>query len=313
MQKNILPSKSERLRGLITGIVAPIAFGFLPLFSMPLIEAGMSTASILTYRFTLSAIILFVLMLVRGLSLRISKREFFSLLLLGLIYVWSAAGVQAGYRYMPTGIATVIHFTYPIWVIAILLFRYKQQPAKITLVAILMAIVGVAFLVGLFSPSGGVSLTGFLIVGSTGVAYALYLVVMGKSGIDKLHPLKVSFYVMSTAAIGFAIIALFTSGIQPIAGRQEFYAMLALSLVSTVLANILLVVAVKFAGATTNSVLGALEPLTAVVVGVLFLNEQLTSASIVGILLIIASVTLIAFSGRIAYIFKVRALRKRRG
>lgn len=305
-----LPIK-DRIRGLIAGILAPMSFGFMPLFTMPLIRAGMGTSLILTYRFAIAAAILLFILLLRKKSLRLSRKNLLLVIILGLIYVWSAAGVQIGYRFMPTGISTVIHFTYPIWVIVIMLFFYKQRPAPITLVAIILAILGVAFLVGVFGSSQKIPAEGFYIVASTGLAYAIYLVIMSKNEINREDPVKVSFYVMTIAAIGFMLISLSIGGIDPVPGRYEAICMLLLCLVSTVIANILLVIAVKNAGATTNSVLGALEPLTAVILGIMLLGEKLTTESIVGIGFIILSILIISLSGRIAYILKVRRLQHR--
>lgn len=313
-KKNVATTKASMssLGGLICGILAPISFGFMPLFTMPLINAQMSTASILAYRFAIAAFMLLIIMLVRGINLKVKWKQLLVMVLLGLIYVWSAAGVQIGYRYMPTGISTTVHFIYPIWVILIMLFVYRQRPAWITVFAISLAILGVASLTGVFGSSQKIPFVPFLIVASTGLAYAIYMVIMSRSGVNKLHPVKVSFYVMLTAAIAFTIISISTMGIQIIPGYYEVVNVILLCLVSTVLANILLVVAIKHAGATTNSVLGALEPLTAVVMGILFLDEKLTLSSIVGIGFIIIAVLTIALSGRIAYWWKVMNFKMKR-
>ena len=311
---NLLPQKtssSGNISGLVCGVLAPTSFGFIPFFTIPLINAGMNTASILAYRFLFSALILLLVMLVRKIPLKMNRHHLLVVLLLGAIYVWSAAGLQIGYRYMPTGICTVVHFTYPIWVILIMLLLYKQRPAPITLAAIAMAIIGVACLVGLFGTSQKIPLAGFIIVASTGIAYATYLVIVSKSGINQEHPVKVSFYVMTTTGILFSIIALSTGGINTIPGPSGWVNTILLCIVSTVLSNILLVVALKNAGATTNSILGSLEPLTAVSIGVVFLSETLTISSLIGVGLIIIAVLLIALSGRLAYLWKVHLLRRR--
>ena len=51
--------------------------------------------------------------------------------------------------------------------------------------------------------------------------------------------------------------------------------------------------AVRRIGPTLTSILGALQPLTAVVLGVLFLDEHLGVKTITGITLILASVIMI--------------------
>jgi drug/metabolite transporter (DMT)-like permease len=67
-----------------------------------------------------------------------------------------------------------------------------------------------------------------------------------------------------------------------------------LGLVPTVLSLIFMVKAVKIIGSTPTAILGALEPVTAVAIGVLVFGEVLTGRLIVGIFLILGSTVLIA-------------------
>lgn len=73
---------------------------------------------------------------------------------------------------------------------------------------------------------------------------------------------------------------------------------LGLALPATAISNITLVKAVKLAGPTLTSLLGALEPLTAVLIGVFVFGEQFTTNSAWGIVLIVASVSLVLFQQR---------------
>jgi drug/metabolite transporter (DMT)-like permease len=57
--------------------------------------------------------------------------------------------------------------------------------------------------------------------------------------------------------------------------------------------NLCLVTAVKRIGSTTAAVLGALEPLTAVVLGSLLFSEVITLNIVIGIILIIPSVIIV--------------------
>jgi drug/metabolite transporter (DMT)-like permease len=67
-----------------------------------------------------------------------------------------------------------------------------------------------------------------------------------------------------------------------------------LGLVPTVLSLIFMVKAVKIIGSTPTAILGALEPVTAVTIGVTVFGEILTGRLILGILLILGSTVLIA-------------------
>lgn len=53
---------------------------------------------------------------------------------------------------------------------------------------------------------------------------------------------------------------------------------------------------IKYTGPTLTSILGAMEPLTAVVIGVFVFNELFTLSSVVGILLILLSVGMVVFN-----------------
>ena len=57
-----------------------------------------------------------------------------------------------------------------------------------------------------------------------------------------------------------------------------------------------MVKAVKIIGSTPTAILGALEPITAVSIGVLIFNEVLTTRLVLGIIFILASTTLVAIT-----------------
>lgn len=64
-------------------------------------------------------------------------------------------------------------------------------------------------------------------------------------------------------------------------------------MITAVLSNLTLVLAVQRIGSTLTSVLGVMEPLTAVFVGILVFNEPFTPALVGGVILISSSVTLV--------------------
>lgn len=301
----------EQIRGIAMAASASMSFGFIPLFTVPLMAMGMLTPSILAYRFLWAALLLLLILWVKKIDLKITRYEALLLLSLGLIYVCSAMGLQLGYLYMPTGIATVIHFTYPIYVILLLFLFYGQRPTLLVMLAILLAFVGVLFITGVGSGVQPIPFGGFLIVAVTGLAYASYMVIVNKSILQRMNNIKLSFYALLFCGVGFLIIAYFWGGIQPIPDAKGWGLMLLLAILPTVVANITLVEGVKLCGSTLSSVLGALEPLTAVVIGILVFDEPLTLMHLLGIGLIICSVLIISLSGKIAYAWEVWRKRKR--
>lgn len=106
--------------------------------------------------------------------------------------------------------------------------------------------------------------------------------------------LKMTFYVFL-----FGGILLFTGteisgiGLQAIPDRTTLGNLVMLALVPTVISNLALVRAIKNIGSTLTSVLGAMEPVTAVCVGIAIFGEPFTRSIALGILLIISAVTVI--------------------
>ena len=138
------------------------------------------------------------------------------------------------------------------------------------------------------------STMGIILVILSALCYAIYIVVVNQSSI-RMSSLKLTFYVLLICM--FTLFAYsFTSPelhLQlPPSPRAWFYACW-LGLVPTILSLVLMTIAVHEVGATPTAIMGALEPLTAVAIGVLVFGEALTVQLVIGIVLILSAVLLI--------------------
>ena len=102
-------------------------------------------------------------------------------------------------------------------------------------------------------------------------------------------------YVMGLGTVLYFIGALTTSGLQLVADGYTWLIIWGLALPATAISNITLVRAIKYAGPTLTSILGAMEPLTAVVIGVFVFKELFTLNSAIGIILILLAVSVVIF------------------
>ena len=285
----------SNIKGFAYGIATSATFGLIPLFTLPLMAKGMQFDSILFYRFLFAALTLTAIMTVKKESFRVEKRDIPILILLGFFYTISAMFLFWGYNFMSAGIATTLHFTYPIFVTLIMLLFFREKTSWVTLMAIVLAIVGV----GRLSIGEGemkLSALGVFIVLLSAVGYALYITTVNKSRVQRMSGRKLTFYVFVVSTLLFAIKAGTNQGIQAIPDTMSLVNLILLAIVPTVISNITLVLAVHNIGGTLTAVLGAMEPVTAVAVGVLIFAEPFTSNVALGILLIIIAVTLIILS-----------------
>ena len=285
----------NNLKGFAFGILTSATFGLIPLFTLPLMAKGMQFDSILFYRFLFAALALASIMAAKKESFHADKRDIPVLILLGFFYTASAMFLFWGYNFMSAGIATTLHFTYPVFVTLIMLLFFREKTSWITLMAIVLAICGVARL-SIGEEEIRLSALGVFIVLLSALGYALYITTVnkflagGSTSRLKMGGRKLTFYVFVVSTALFAIKA------GTIPDSMSFVNLILLAIVPTVISNITLVLAVHNIGGTLTAVLGAVEPITAVCVGILVFSEPFTPNLAVGILLIIIAVTMIILS-----------------
>lgn len=285
----------SNMKGFAYGIATSATFGLIPLFTLPIMARGMQFDSILFYRFLFASLVLTILMIYKKESFRVNRRDIPVLVLLGVFYTISAMFLFWGYSFMSAGIATTLHFTYPVFVTLIMILVFREKTSWVTLLAIVMAICGVARL-SINEGEMKLSLWGVIIVLLSAVGYALYITTVNKSRVHAMVGRKLTFYVFIVSTLLFAIKASTNEGIQPIPDAFSLMNLVLLAIVPTVISNITLIQAVHNIGGTLTAVLGATEPVTAVCVGVLIFSEPFTSNLALGILLIIIAVTMIILS-----------------
>ncbi|MBQ7684098.1 MAG: DMT family transporter [Bacteroidaceae bacterium] len=285
-------------KGIICGILAAVCYGTNPFGASPLYEEGVNTSSVLFYRFSMAVLILAVMLVIERKSFKVSSSELKTLGSLGLLFAASSITYYQSFRFMDAGIASTILFVYPVMVAVIMATFFREKVAASTVTAIILALVGIVLL---YKGDAGVSLSpmGVLLVMASSLTYAVYIVVVNKSDI-RMSSLKLTFYVLLICMLSLLAYSFTSSDLHlmlPPSPRAWFYACW-LGLVPTVLSLVLMTIAVHEVGATPTAIMGALEPLTAVAIGVIVFGESLTLRLSVGIVLILSAVLLIVLGKR---------------
>ena len=130
------------------------------------------------------------------------------------------------------------------------------------------------------------------------VAYGGYIVGVRKSRAVEIDSTVLTCYVMAFGALMFIVGECFTGGIRLETDPHTWLYILGIALPATAVSNMALVRAIKCIGPTLTSILGAMEPLTAVVIGVWVFGEPFTAQGAGGILLIVAAVTTVVLHSR---------------
>lgn len=303
-------------KGFICGVVTSATFGLIPLFTLPLLSGGMNVPSILFYRFLIATLLMGAFMAVTGRSFKVSRKEFLVLAGLSLLYIGSAVFLFWSYHYLASGIATTMMFLYPVFVALIMITVFKERNSVWTMAAILLAVCGVALL-SWNGKGGGVSWTGILLAVLSGFSYGIYIISVNKSCVKNMSSTQLTFYVFIFTALFLLAGTALLGKLQGVATPKDWMNLLLLAIIPTVVSNITLVAAIKAIGSTFASVLGAMEPVTAMTVGVLVFGEPFTHTTALGVVMIIVAVTLVILSpalekgyrtGKFLYITKVKGI-----
>lgn len=254
-------------------------------------------------------------------TFRISKGELSTLVGLGLLFVISSLTLYCSFLYMDSGVACSLLFVYPVMTAVLMAMLYGEKITKATAAAIALSLVGVLLL---YKGDGEtvLSTVGVLLVMVSALSYALYIIVANRASapeselknshnrLSKYIPhkvtihrlemsaMKLSFYVLIVCALSIVLFSLTSPErhLMPLVTGREWGFSLMLAIVPTVFSLISMGIAVRIIGSTPTAIMGALEPLTAVVIGLTVFHEALTVNLIAGILLILTAVVTIILS-----------------
>ena len=288
---------NSQLRGVVNGIISGVSFGMIPLFSIPVIAAGMDNVSILVYRFLFGSAAMLAILLLRKTNMRVSLSELLRIVLLAIFYITTALATLECYKYLSSGIATALVYTDPIWCALIgLAFLGDKFSIKLTS-SILLASLGVMMMTGVFSGDGTFSMIGLLLGLASGLAYGIYLILVPRLKVKHIASLKLTFYVFFTGMWLLIAYSLMTNGgVEEVPDSSCWLDLALLGLIPTAISNICVTVSLKLIDSTIVAILGAFEPLTDMVVGVVILGEPLGFIGVVGGMLILVAVAILTIN-----------------
>lgn len=287
----------DKIKGYFCGAVSGASYGLIPLFSLPVMRQGVDFDSLLLYRYLLAATVLALLMAARGRfsSLALRRDEIPFVVVLGLLYAFSSVFMFQAFDYMATGLVSTMYFVYPVFTASIMAIFYGERMSWGRILSLVMTIGGV----GLLYVSDGddrMNLIGVGLTFATALAYAIYIVITNQSRMRHAGGSKIAFWSLVVGSIVFFARTGFGENLQAIPSLEGWVLVLLLAIVPTVVSCTSLVLSIRYVGSTITSILGAMEPVTAVLCGTFVFGEEMSLRIFSGILVIIAAVMVLVAS-----------------
>ncbi len=280
-----------KTKGILAGIFASICYGTNPLGALYCYQEGLNAMSTVFYRYVWAVLMMAVVMVASRRSFRLAKKEYAVCLGLGLFFVSSSLLLFLSFNYMDAGMASTILFSYPIMVAVIMTVFFHERVTVSTVTSLVLAVAGVVML---SHGEGGASVMGVVLVLASSLTYAVYIVAINRLDV-KISSITLTFYVAVVAVFALFVAGEFglCGGLQLLPSARAALWSAQLGLFPTVLSLIFINISIKLVGSTPAAIMGALEPLTAVCIGVMVFGEHLTGKLILGMAMILTAVMLI--------------------
>lgn len=252
-------------------------------------------------RVAIAAIALQIYLSATGISFKpVLERigPFFALALLNNVIPFSL--IFAGQTQMGAGLASVLNATTPMWTLIIASMLTADEKLTVNKsIGIVLGIAGTAVMIGpgAIAGLGGPVWAKLALVGAA-LSYAFALVLARKKFVGVPAPVVASGQLSAATIIMIPVVAtLYSPTIVMTASSHVWAAILALALVSTAFAYILYFRILASAGATNASLVTLIVPVSAILLGVIFLGEALETFEMMGMVLI--GLGLITIDGRV--------------
>lgn len=262
--------------------------------------AEIAPLTLMLLRVAIAALALHLYLLARGASFARALPHWRLLVALGITNnVIPFSLIFLGQTELGAGIASVLNATTPFWTIIIAnLVTSDEKAAWNRIAGVLFGIAGTAVMVGpgLAAGLGGPVWAKFALIGAA-VSYAVALMVALR--LRGVPPILVATGQLTASTVIAAPIVAMTADVAAVfdASLPAWGAVLAIALVGTAFGYLLYFTLVERAGATNASLVTLIMPASAILLGVLFLDERLELFEIGGVVLIAAG--LLTIDGRL--------------
>jgi len=277
------------LIGVFLIIVSGISFGAAAIFARFAYDAGTNPITLLFLRFGIASICMISIILVRKIPLP-RGRILIGLVLMGALgYVGQSFCYFTGLTLASAGLVALLLYLYPAIVTVISVILLKETVSKLKITALILALAGTVLTIG---PAGGGQPLGILLSLGAAFIYSIYILV-GSKIVKQGTAIQSSTVIIISAAVVYGGLISIQGPVFP-ATLSGWISVIALALISTVLAAVTFLAGLERVGPMNASTLSTIEPMVTVVLASLILGETITLLRVLGGIMILLAVIFLA-------------------
>ena len=285
-------SKQKNFLGYFYAMASAVIHGCMPIMAKYIYADGVSPLSLVFFQTFFALPSLALLAFRQQKTLKAPLRIVLPLGLLALFgCVLAPMLLFSSYNFLASGTATVFHFVYPSLVLLLGFIFLKKKIVIGTLVSVVLCFFGIALF---YDPAESINLTGAALALASGLAFAIYVLLLPRFKSDNISGFLFSFYIALFSSVIMFVICLVTKQFTLPATLKGFGLCLLFAMSVTTGGVVLFQQGAFIIGGEKAAILGALEPITSVIIGILVFKESLKANTLIGSALVIAATIIIA-------------------
>ncbi len=274
--------------GIVLASLSGALYGTLGLFGVYLLREGLGLNEFLFWRFFLS-----VILLLPFLNKKKYWRDSFSkkgLIIIGISSVFYASSTSFYFfaiEYIGSGLAMVLFYCYPIFVVLLDWLHGKNSPSRLTIIGLATVLFGTLFLSDPSNWCLSIDGIGWGLFCAFGFGVYFYT---SQRAIKELSVISGTFCICFGNFLIFSLLVLYKGSLYLPTTAWVIGNITGLAVLSTVLPIYLVYVALRTINSTKASVLSVFEPIVTIILGIIFLHEKITPIQYMGVLIILVGV-----------------------
>jgi drug/metabolite transporter (DMT)-like permease len=252
--------------------VSAVAFGTLGIFGKLAQRAGMTLPTLLALRFGLAAVVLAVVLAIRGELRMPAPRRAAAVAFMGLLYAGQAICYFGSLRSVPVAITAILLYTYPSIVVVLARLIFGERLTTLRITALLVSSAGVLLVIDPFGV-GALDLVGVLLGIGAALTYSTYIL-SGSVLLRDVSPLVATAGIAGVAGLVLAVIGAATGQLSGF-DASGWLVVVAIVLLPTVVAATAFLSGLRMVGPAVASMVSTIEPASTAFLAVLVLGETL--------------------------------------
>ena len=286
----------SRRTGILCVLLSAVIFGFTPVLAGLSYQGGNNGINMALLRALIPLPVLLVLGRITAPGFRASKKQIRMAVVAGILQFGTSLLLYSSYSHISVGIATTLHFLYPLFVIMYHVVADRMRLNRIKWAGLIVSIVGAAVMVEV--GPGGLSPLGMALALLSGVVFAGYMVVLQKESSEPMPLYRLMTIVSITGAFMSAAFGLGMNKLTLSLTPQAWGCVVGATLLVSVGGCTLLQLGVRLAGDADSSIYSLLEPLTSILFGMMLLGETFTPKKALSCAMILGGLLITSLADR---------------